>query len=198
VISSNTKPHKYDELDLAWSQAIALLELHLVNKLLKRGMTVNEADGFLRAHTYKHSPMIKELFQEIIREAGGGRGLIGIYVRNPSLTKSSTCMFRVMRIKDDPMDFTNTLPILATVLFNADFDGDAMAFMLMLDNKTARSAENLAIHKSTIEPNKPRTLTPNPSIPKPVASTCLNWLSGNGRSTSFTADELAFAMSLAD
>ena len=62
-----------------------------------------------------------------------------------------------------------------------DFDGDAMALMLMLDNYMSDQIEALAPHKSMLDPNKLRTLTSVASLLKPVASTISTGLTGFDR-----------------
>lgn len=56
-----------------------------------------------------------------------------------------------------------------------------MALMLMLDNYMSDQIEALAPHKNMLDPNKPRTLTSVASMPKPVASTISNWMTGFDR-----------------
>ena len=53
---------------------------------------------------------------------------------------------------------------------------DQMNLVMALDNKMSRELEQLAPHKSMLDMNKPRSLTNNAAIPKPVASTIANWL----------------------
>lgn len=57
-----------------------------------------------------------------------------------------------------------------------DFDGDAMAYVLMLDNYMTDKIEALAPHKNMVDANHPRKLTGVASIPKPVATIINNWL----------------------
>lgn len=51
-----------------------------------------------------------------------------------------------------------------------------MNLILALDNKTAQQLENLAPHKSSLDLNKPRTLSNASAMPTPVASTIANWM----------------------
>lgn len=176
VISSNTGPHEYDELWLSWGQAVTLLSVHLKNKLFARGYTPNEAAEMLYRYTNTYHPLIDQLMQELIAETPNHRGFSGIFVRNPSLSRASTERMRVTRAKKDPNDQTTSLSILSVKGYNADFDGDQMSLMLMLDNAMSRAAEALAPHKNMIDPNKPRSLTNVAELPKPVSSTIGAWM----------------------
>lgn len=119
VISSTTTAHRYDELEISWGQGATMLKLHLMNKLLRRGYTPNEATSLLQEYTVKYHPLLDEMFQEIINESRDN-GLYCIFVRNPSLSRSSTQRMKIVKIKTDPNDITVSLSILAVVGFNAD------------------------------------------------------------------------------
>ena len=54
---------------------------------------------------------------------------------------------------------------------------DQMSVMLMLDDETSKATDFMAPHKNILDPNEPRALTSNASIPKPVSSTIANYLS---------------------
>lgn len=174
VISSITEPHRYDELFMPWSAAVTLFSKHLENKLYKLGYSPNECKELLQGHTYKHHPLIRKLFDELLSEAPNGRIPVFI-VRNPSLARSSTQLMYISKIKDDPQDVTIGLPITNVVGFNADFDGDQMNIFLPLDNILARAMKHLEPHKSFYEINGYRELSSMMAFPKPVALTIANW-----------------------
>ena len=176
VISSNTKAHKYDELEIAWGQGVTLLKMHLTNKMLRRGYTPNQCTALLQEYTVKYHPLLDELFHELIAESPGGRGLACTFGRNPSLTRASAQKMFITKVKTDPNDPTITLSILSVKGFNADFDGDQMNLVLANDNITADALNDLAPHKNSLSLNKLKALTGASSIPKPCASTMANWL----------------------
>lgn len=69
VISSNTGKHEYDELHISWGQGVTIFKVHLMNKLLRRGYTPNEATSLLQEYTVKYGSLLDELFQELFTEA---------------------------------------------------------------------------------------------------------------------------------
>ena len=73
---------------------------------------------------------------------------------------------------------------------------DQMSIMLMLDEETSRATDAMAPHKSILDPNEPRIITSNASIPKPVGSTISNWVS-NKSTQAPTAEQTAFMNSIA-
>jgi hypothetical protein len=176
VISSNTRPHAYDELELSWGQAVTIFTVHLKNKLFKMGYTPNEAAALLYHYTNEYNELVDQLLCEIIDETKNKRGFSGIFVRNPSLSRASTERMRVTKVKKDANDQTTSLSILSVKGFNADFDGDQMSLMLMLDNVMSEEAEALAPHRNILDPNNPRSLTNVADMSKPVASTINCWM----------------------
>lgn len=77
-----------------------------------------------------------------------------------------------------------------------DFDGDAMTMMFMLDNYMSQAIEPLSPHKNMVDPNHPRTLTGVASMPKPVASSIINWLAGYDRTFDLDDKQQAFRQRL--
>lgn len=112
VISSLTKAHQYDELHVPWGASVTIFKMHLMNKLLKRGYTVNKATGLLHKCAYRFDPLVRELFDEMFAESRDGCHYV-IFQRNPSLTRASAQRMRITKIKDDPNDNTINLSILA-------------------------------------------------------------------------------------
>ena len=118
VITSLTKPHKYDEVHVPWGVGIGLMRYHLCNRLTKMGFRTNQIFGMLSAAVVKYDPLIDKLFQEFIAESPEN-GLVVWLCRNPSLARSSMQRMRITQFKTDPNDPTIGLPILSVTGFNA-------------------------------------------------------------------------------
>lgn len=137
VITSISDPHHYEEIHVPWAFAVQLLEYHLVNKLARRGMSVNDALAFLEDNTLQWNPLLRELFDELIAEAPPLTGFpSGIFIdidedptilqgipnllqRNPSLTRLSAQNLR-FKVKDDVEDYTISVSDHILVQWNAD------------------------------------------------------------------------------
>lgn len=124
VISSITQRHEYDEIYIPWGVGVTVFNLHLMNKLLKRNFTVNEAMGYLNAHANKHSTLLEEIFQELIDESPQ-KGIYCTAQRNPSLERGSAQRVKITRVKNDVQDPTVSISIITVKAYNADFDGKA-------------------------------------------------------------------------
>jgi hypothetical protein len=119
VISSLTDTHEYDEIHVPWGVGLTAFRPHLLNKLLKKGMDINSAIGFLLSHTEKYNPVLDQLLKELINESKE----TGLYVcmqRNPSLLQGSAQRVKISKFKTDPSDFTIGLSILIVKSYNAD------------------------------------------------------------------------------
>lgn len=190
VISSMTQVHHYRELHIPWGVATSVFKIHLVNKLLKRGMTANQAVGHIYAHARKYCPLLDELFNELIASSihpnlpyvdvrtGETKYLKGIactMARNPSLNVNSIQLCYITRIKTDITDQTTSIPILSVEPLNADFDGDAINFTLVLDNFLHEQLSNLSFDSSVLDLSSPMNVSGALAFPKPVISTISHW-----------------------
>jgi hypothetical protein len=175
VISSQHRPHKYDELELPWSLSTLLFKSHLANKLLKRKFTPNEIIALLYENTLRRHVLIESLFQELIDEAPGG-GIPTTLGRNPTLKRGSIERFKITKIKTDPTINTISLSVLCLRAKNADFDGDALNGQLALDHKTSDALSRMDPHLGVMDLNRPFTVSRNIALPAPTLSTIGAWI----------------------
>jgi hypothetical protein len=175
VISSLTDQHDYDEVHIPWGIGIAVFEVHLKNRLMREGMTPQEADAYLNEHAAKYDERLDRMFQMFI-ERSPFKGVPIVLQRNPSLGRSSAQAMFITKVKTDVAVPTISMSILSVVGFNADFDGDQLNATLSLDFVTASELYKLAPHQSVFDLNAPRTISRNLSMPKTVIATISNWL----------------------
>lgn len=176
VISSKTDAHHYEQIDVPWGAATSVFRLHLINKLFRRGFNPSQAISYLNEHAQKYSPLLDELFKELIAEAPDPRGIAATMNRNPSLARGSIQAVFIGKIKTEVNDPTVGISILCVRSLNADFDGDAMNFTLAIDEVIADYLKNLAPHKSTFGLDTPFKVTGDLSIPKPVVASIASWI----------------------
>lgn len=175
VISSITNKHRYTDIYIPWSVALAVFRIHLLNKLTKRGFNTNEAISKLNSAVQHYDELIDVLFDELINESPS-KSIPCILQRNPSLERGSAQLVGITKIKKSMNDPTISMSILIVRGMNADFDGDALNVTLCVDNYMAKELDDLAPHKSTFDLNKPYNVSANLSMPKTVVSTFSSWL----------------------
>lgn len=183
VIVSKTDRHVYNELSLPWGLSIGQLEIHLTSKLIKRVFTQEEMvrwdlpaseltqaqiKTFLYKHVTKYNELIELLFKELIDEAVDGC-LYMLFVRYPSMSRGSLHLLPIRHIKNNPADQTIGMPEILVSTYNADFDGDQMTAMLVLDHYHAELYKPLLTHNNLRDPNNPGKHTPVVTISKPVS-----------------------------
>jgi len=175
VISSNTAAHRRDEIYIPWGVGMTVFRYQLINKLRARGYAPLKIMQLLADHAINYSPLFDELFQELITATPNGEGFTCLANRNPSLQKGSIQQMRITRVKTNPKDITTTISILVVRPFNADFDGDAMNFTLMLDNFMKEGTKRLAPHFSAFNLSAPYTVSNDAAMPKQTVATIANW-----------------------
>lgn len=175
VISSLSESHDYEELHLPWSLSVQLFKVHLTNKLIVRGFTPIAIERLFNEYTLNYHPLLDELFNELIKESPY-KGIPVILQRNPTLARASAQRFYVTKIKTDPAINTISMSVLTLAGPNADFDGDELNLMLILDDEMHTRLSRLAPHLSALDLRSPRRISGNLKIPSPSLVTTSNWM----------------------
>ncbi len=134
VISSITDAHHYREIHIPWGVATSVFSIHIKNRLLRMGMTANEATAYVHEHAQKYSPLLDKIFNEFIDtsvypntpfkdvvtgEVRSFRGIPCTMARNPSLKVNSIQLVYITKVKTDISDPTVSIPILSIAPMNA-------------------------------------------------------------------------------
>lgn len=189
VISSLHTVHHRNELHLPWSMSVKLFDMHLTSKLYRRGFSVREAATYLADHVLKYSDLLAELFEEMIEESKRANELrpadappvLGIPVlfnRNPTLMRGSIQRMFVTKIKSDPSVNSISMSVLTLKAPNADFDGDAMNGMIILDLKMLDYMDRLAPEMGVMDLGRAWKFSSNIAMPPPAVTTLSSYLDG--------------------
>jgi len=176
VITSLSAPHHYQEVHLPWSLSVQLLSEHIKSKLLNvHNFTPRQIDELLAKSVLNFDPLINMIINQLIAESPF-MGIPILLQRNPSLKRGSAQLFYVTKVKTDPRDYTISMSVLTLKAPNADFDGDELNIILILDKDMHDKLSRLQPHLGTLDLNRPRRISSNLSMPAPVLSTICNWL----------------------
>lgn len=175
VISSLTTTHRYDEIHIPWAMAVNVFNNHLKSKLLNKGWHPNRILKFIDNYNLEYNPLMAKLLNEILYE-GNKLGFPVLVNRNPTLGKGSIQYLHITRVKTDTSDFTISIPITIVKPFNADFDGDQLNFMLILDKESQQRARNLFTAGNIVGLDGVNKIDGTIAMPKPVASVIANYL----------------------
>lgn len=124
-----------DGIDVPWKAAVAGFEVHIINKLLKRGYSLKDIRRRTDDALVKYDSLIHEILLEILSEAPDGKMPI-IGIRNPTLLRGSLMLMHIRSIKTNIIDYTFGISALVVKVFNGDYDGDNMSFQLVMDKIT--------------------------------------------------------------
>lgn len=119
VISSISRPHDPKDMHIPWTFAVALFEVHIANKLLRRGYTVREIELKVVNAAYHIDPVIREIFDELMQESPHGK-IPAILQRNPSLARPSAQQLFITKIKENLNDRTISFSVMNLAGPNAD------------------------------------------------------------------------------
>jgi len=172
VITSNHKPHDHESLETPWGASVLTFKLHIANKLSRSNeYTPNEMLTLIYDNTLRTHPTLERIFDELIAESPGGRGIPCTFTRFPSLKRGSTQFFYIDRIKRDPTQLSTSISVLCLVAPNADFDGDYMSGQLALDNAMAEAMARMKPSTGFMDFKKSFRVGGHAAIPSPVLST---------------------------
>lgn len=119
VITSISEPHNYQELHTPWGMTIALMKLHLTNKMLRMGMSPVDIERHITSHVSQYCPLLDRLLQELIDESPYP-GLPVTFGRNPTLQRTSIQLLYITKVKKDPKINTISMSTLVLTGPNAD------------------------------------------------------------------------------
>ena len=172
VIAPICGPHKYDELILPWSIGVTTLKLHIMNRLMHNyNYSLTDAIKLYSKAEIKYDPLIYSIIKSIINEykkSSDGISFLGIPVlfnRNPTVRRGATQLLFVTDVKKDVEDKSINISVLILPAPNADFDGDAMNGLLLIEKNAVMNC--LSLHPSvTYLSSKKPSLENTITLPK--------------------------------
>lgn len=173
---------RYDECSIPWGAALVAFGTHVANKLLTRGYTERMVNRIIESSyatsTNKWGPLLKRIFKELLKECdyGDGYGIPCIFLRNPSLTRGSSVIYRITEIKEDARDKTASFNILQFYAANADVDGDTVTITPILDKFMYEHAKMLEGKYYVLDLNRTLSVSPYVKLPGEAKSTIGHWI----------------------
>ena len=172
VIAPICGPHKYDELILPWVIGVTTLKLHIINRLIyKYDYSLTQANEIYNKAEINYNPLIYDIIVSIINEyktSSDGISFLGIPVlfnRNPTVRRGATQLLFVTDVKKDVEDKSINISVLILKAPNADFDGDAMNGLLIIEKKAVMNYLDIHPSQTYLSSNQP-TLEDTISLPK--------------------------------
>lgn len=117
VITSITRPWDYEAIEVPWQVALIMFRPMIINKLYRRGFTLNRAIDRLMEGLHTYDRLLHDILLELKAEAPAGKIPIVIQ-RNPTLVQGAAQLVHV-EFKTDPGDRTTGMPLPITKAPNA-------------------------------------------------------------------------------
>lgn len=153
VATSITGVHDCRELHLSWGSAVGMFKYHSMNKLYHRNFRLNSSARLLNKYADTHSPLLQNIFSELISESVYG-GIPVLHGRNPTLKRGSQQQLYITKVKQ-PGDQTNSFSINIVGPMNADYDGDQLNTLTLLDNFMTRGSMEMLPYRSAFSLDNP-------------------------------------------
>lgn len=190
VITSIPGPHNYNEIYSSWSIGVTVFRPQLLNLLMKIGYPYKKASSLLYFAVNNYVKVIDELLNKMLEDSFIPGKIPIMLQRNPGLLQGSLQHVYITKFKTDPGDFTISMSILITAAFNADFDGDELNAIVLVDAKMERLAKTMDPAHSVPGRGKIAEVSGLLNLPKPTIATISNYLTFDDDSTKVTTSGL--------
>lgn len=137
---------RIDEVNLSYPCLCGLLQQRIINILHKSySMRYNDAYKFLYENMHSESSIIRKIIEGIIRSEG--RGLPVLINRNPTISLGGILM---MYCNGICTGYTMLMPLEVLEGLAADFDGDTLTILYIINKDFKEAAENVLNPRNTM------------------------------------------------
>jgi len=176
VVVSIPGKHRFDEIIAPWIVGLTTFRPHIMNKLVRRGYSYKQANKKIFKAENKFDQEIYDILDELVRETPGGRGIVSVVQRNPSLKTGSAQKVYITKFRKDVTNFTMGISILIVKNMNCDFDGDELNVTILLDNELSKEFDTMAPWYSVPGVSKPYGISNLVGMLSPSNSILSNFL----------------------
>lgn len=140
VLIPNSHSVQMDGLVIPYQTFVEFYKFHIMNIYKKLyNVTINELQDRWYTLVANHDPSILNIIQILIRKTEGG---MRVYTnRNPTIAWGSTMCLKIIGINEDPDDLTMSIDLNVCPPMNADFDGDTLNNVPIIEQSFADKFE---------------------------------------------------------
>jgi len=144
VVTPIVKPHLPDHLHVPMKLAVSTFRVHIYNKLFHNlKLDINTAVEKINRAMQIVDPDIVKILNELIEESPFP-GIPCLWDRPPSIRDGSVMLKYITEIKEDINDSTISITPIDVALPNADFDGDNLAGIVLMETEAVRALRNVS------------------------------------------------------
>ncbi len=139
VITPLGPGREQDEVEVPYLAFLELYRFQLTNLLARmNGVSLARANDMWHVAQTKFDRSVYAAMRELIKRGSeDGRGLPALINRNPSIAYGSILSVRIVEVKKDLKDYTMSIHNNVLKLMGADYDGDVLSLIPLLDNDWA-------------------------------------------------------------
>lgn len=141
TISPISEPHNAWDLHAPWRWLVNLMAVDIENKLMKRGYSARHCERIMAYACMQYVEVVHVILEELIKESPGGRGIMVVMLRNPTLVQLSIQTFFITKVITDVNQCSIRLSVRVIKMPNADFDGDQLMVWRPVDKREMELAE---------------------------------------------------------
>lgn len=171
VITSNQlRNHNYETLRIPWGVGMVLFAQHIAGVLIREhDYSVMDIFNIRALYAKQFDAFLYRIMMEHLESYEEG-GAPSVFQRNPTLERLAHQYFIITEVKDDPEINTTDISNLTIKGPNADFDGDEMNLLLLVDQKMSKAFKRLSPHYGAMDLKEPLTFSSNLAIPKSMVT----------------------------
>ncbi len=176
VIVPISGAHRYDELHIPWGIMVNTFRLHIINRL-EHLYGMPPLDAYMRTNVARmlYDKDIHDILNTFIADYPGGKGIPTLLDRPPTLQRGSEQFLYVTYVKPNPDDKAIGISPLIIADANADFDGDALSGVFILESDAALLFKCLHPSERILDKNNAK-VSKNIALTDPVAIAWNNML----------------------
>lgn len=141
TISPISGPHNAWDLKAPWRWMVNLMAVDIENKLLKRGYSARECERIMAYACMQYVEVVNVILKELIKESPGGKGIMVVMLRNPTLVQLSIQTFYITEVITDVNQCSIHISVRVIKEPNADFDGDQLMVWRPVDQREMELAK---------------------------------------------------------
>lgn len=155
TISPITEPHDPYEVWAPWRWFVNLYSIQIESRLRLMDYTPEQILTIIDYACMQYCPLVDGIIDKLIAESPGGRGIMIVPLRNPTLVQLSVQTLYITKVIKDVNQCSICISVMVIKECNADFDGDQLQVWLPVDATEMEMARRLLPEHGAISASKP-------------------------------------------
>lgn len=155
TISPIIEPHDPYEMWAPWRWFVNLYSIQIESRLRLMDYTPEQILTIIDYACMQYCPLVDGIIDQLIAESPGGKGIMVVPLRNPTLVQLAVQTLYITRVIKDVNQCSIRISVKVIKEPNADFDGDQFQIWLPVDATEMHLAQRLLPEHGAISAGKP-------------------------------------------